>query len=116
MILRINNDLMPSPSKLYVVLSDIKTEERNAAGAVVVDLVATGKRRIECDWSYIDRHNLKYLLSATSETFFDVAYFDPLDDDIREITCSVGERSIGALIYKDNIPVWGVVKMTFTER
>ena len=41
MILMINNEAIPSPSKLYVVYSDIKTDEQNAAGGTVTDYVAT---------------------------------------------------------------------------
>lgn len=114
MILMIDNENIPSPSKFYVVYSDIKTDEKNAAGAVVTDYVAT-KTRLECEWNHVSRENLKWLLEHTTGSF-EVSYYDPLEDDLKEITCSVGERSIGALMYKENIPVWGLVKMTFEER
>ena len=114
MILMINNEAMPSPSKLYVVYSDIKTDEQNAAGGTVTDYIAT-KTRVECEWSYVTRENLKWLLDHTTGVFT-LSYFDPLKDELTDISCSVGERSIGAIRYINNIPVWGLVKMTFTER
>jgi len=115
-VLQINSNTMPAPSVMYVIVSDIKTEERNAAGASVIDRIAAGKRRIECDWAYVSNANLVTLLSAVSGATFTVSYLDPLTNAAKTITCTVGERAVGALVYKSGTPVWGSVKMTFTER
>ena len=115
-VLQIGGNTVPAPSVLYVVISDIKTEERNAAGSSVIDTIAAGKRRLECDWSYVTNANLATLLGAVSGATFTVSYLDPLINTAKTITCTVGERSIGALMYKSGTPVWGNVKMTFTEQ
>ena len=115
-VLQIGGNTVPAPSVLYVVISDIKTEERNAAGSSVIDTIAAGKRRIECDWAYVTNANLATLLGAVSGATFSVTYFDPIDNAAKTITCTVGERTVGALMYKSNAPVWGNVKMTFTEQ
>jgi hypothetical protein len=114
--MKINGSDMPTPSKMYVVRYPIQSKgDKNAAGQTVRDRVAV-KRRIECEWAYITNANLATLLSAMSDIFFTVNYFDPYDNALKTITCEVGEQSMGVYRIISGTPVWTNTKMTLTEQ
>ena len=116
MVMKINGNDIPTPSKEYVVRYHVQSkDDKNAAGQTVRDRIAT-KRRIECEWAYLSCADMASLLTAIADVFFTVNYYDPYDNALKTITCEVGEQSIGVYRITSGVPVWTNTKMTLTEQ
>ena len=114
-MIKINGILLPIPSDYIVSIMDISKAERNAAGTMVIERIAT-KRKIELAWKYLDRTELSNVLKLVSPVFFTVDYIDPEDNAWKTGTFYCGDRTIGALDYRNGNIRWKDIKFNLIER
>lgn len=114
-MIKINGILLPTPSDYIVSIMDISKAERNAAGTMVIERIAT-KRKIELAWKYLDRTELSNVLKLVSPVFFTVDYIDPEDNAWKTGTFYCGDRTIGALDYRNGNIRWKDIKFNLIER
>ena len=112
---KINGATMPSPSELSVGIQDISKAERNARGTMIMEKIAT-KRKIDLTWKHLENSDLQTLLNAVSNVFFSVDYPDPQTNTQRSGTFYAGDRTIGALDYRNGNMRWQDIKFSVIER
>lgn len=95
-MVKISGVEIPTPSDYLVSIMDISKAERNAAGTMVIDRIAT-KRKIEIAWKYLDKTELSRLFNLVSPVSFNVEYIDPQDNGFRSGVFYAGDRNAGAL-------------------
>ena len=114
-MIKVNGVALPTPSDYLVGIMDISKAERNAAGTMVIDRIAT-KRKIELVWRHLDKAELSKVLNLVSPVFFNVEYIDPQSNGWKSGTFYCGDRNIGALDYKDGQIQWKDIKFNLIER
>jgi hypothetical protein len=114
-LLNINGVDLPSPSDLQVGLMDISKADRNAAGTMIIERIAT-KRKLQISYSYLSADDLKQVLSAVSPVFFTVTYPDPQTSTMRTGTFYSGDRTCPMIDYKNGVPRYKDVKFDLIER
>lgn len=114
-MIKINGVALPTPSDYNVSIMDISKASRNAAGTMVIDRVAT-KRKIELAWKHLSRTELSTVLKLVSSVFFTVEYIDPEENDWKTGTFYCGDRTIGALDYRNGNIRWKDIKFNLIER
>jgi len=114
-MVKINGVALPTPSEYSVSIMDISKAERNAAGTMVIDRIAT-KRKLELSWKYLDKEILSQVLTLVSPVFFSVEYIDPQENTWKKGTFYCGDRTIGALDYRDGKIRWKDIKFNLIER
>lgn len=114
-MIKINGVALPTPSDYIVSIMDISKAERNAAGTMVIDRIAT-KRKIELAWKYLEKTELSNVLNLVSPVFFTVEYLDPQDNGWKTGTFYCGDRTIGALDYRGGNIRWKDIKFSLIER
>jgi hypothetical protein len=115
MVLKINGVTMPAPSALNVGIMDISKAERNAAGSMVIERIAT-KRKLELTWGFLTKTELQTLLNAVSPVFFSVTYHDPQTGSERTGIFYCGDRNIEMIDIKNGEIRWRNVKFNLIER
>ena len=114
-MIKINGTLLPTPSGYSVNIMDISKAERNAAGTMVIDRIAT-KRKIELVWKYVDKAGLSNVLKLVAPVFFTVEYIDPEDNALKTGTFYCGDRNVGALDYRSGNIRWKDIKFNLIEK
>ena len=114
-MLKIDGAAIPAPSDLIVGIMDISKAERNAAGTMVIDRIAT-KRKLELSWKYLPKEDVSRVLRLVSPVFFEVEYIDPQDNTKRTGVFYCGDRSVGALDYKNGVIRYKDIKFNLIER
>lgn len=114
-MIAINQVAIPTPSDLTVSIMDISKAERNAAGTMVIERIAT-KRKLELSYAYLSKEQAQQVLTAVSAVTFTVTYIDPQTGATRTITCYAGDRSAGFLDVKNGIPRYRDVKFNLIEK
>jgi len=114
-VLKIDGVAIPTPSDLTVGIMDISKAERNSAGTMVIDRIAT-KRKLELSWKYLSKENLSILLKALSPVFFTVTYLDPEDNATKTGTFYAGDRKAGALDYRNGNIRYKDIGVNLVER
>ena len=114
-MLKINGAVIPAPSDFIVGIMDISKAERNAAGTMVIDRIAT-KRKLELSWKYLSKEDVSRVLTLVSPVFFEVEYPDPQTNTKRTGVFYCGDRSIGTLDYKNGVIRYKDIKFNLIER
>lgn len=114
-MIKINGVQVPTPSDYIVSIMDLVHAERNAAGNLVKDIIAT-KRKIELSWNYLSKEDTSMLLNLVSSNFFTVEYIDPQEGDWKTGIFYAGDRSIGALDYRNGNIRYKDIKFNLIER
>lgn len=114
-MIKIDGVDIPTPSDYLVGIMDISKAERNAAGTMVIDRVAT-KRKLELKWNYLTKENLSALLRALEPVFFTVEYLDPQDNEVKTGTFYAGDRRAGALDYRNGNIRYKDISVNLVER
>lgn len=109
------NTSIATPSKISVDLVSVESKDKNAAGATVIDRVAT-KRKLNVEWNYISASSLATLLTNTNTATFTVKYPDPVDNAAKTITCIRTSVNTGTQRIVSGTPVWTDVKMVLEEQ
>ena len=113
-MIKINGSTMPAPSIYSAGLEDIVKAERNMAGTMIIDRIAT-KRKLELGWSYLTQAQLSSLLQAVSPITFQVEYPDPQTGALRTGTFYAGSKSAGAISFWDGVVQWKDAKFNLIE-
>lgn len=89
----INNRNVPQPAEVVCQRYDLDSEEsfRSLSGEMQRDRVAV-KVKLECRWNALTADQIKVLLDAMQDVFFDITYYDPLEGNTTK-TFYVGDRS-----------------------
>ena len=82
---------------------------------MIIVRIAT-KRKIELQWNYLDKAQLKQLLNLVAPVFFTVNYLDPQLDANISGTFYSGDRPVPMLDFKKSIPRYKDVKLSLIER
>lgn len=114
-LINIGGATLPTPSSYNVTITDIIKNDRNAAGNMIIERIAT-KRVIQLGWNYLSNNDYSTILNAVSSVFFDVTYFDPQDNTTRTGTFSTSDRPAGMILFNNGMPSWSNVQFTLTER
>lgn len=114
-MIKINGVVLPAPSEFQVNIMDLSKAERNARGTIIIERIAT-KRKIELEWSYLNKDDLSMVLNLVNSVFFTVDYIDPQTNGWRKGTFYVGDRSVGALDYRNGVIRYKDIKFNLIER
>ena len=104
-----------APSDIKVSRYDLSKSRRNAAGDMVMDIIAT-KRTVEATWKYILDTDLQRILSLieSHKPFFTLRYPDV--GGTREMICYAGDRHMGLWYTIGGVRRWEQFSVTFIER
>lgn len=114
-MIKVNSVAISTPSTYQVSVNDISKADRNANGLMIIERVAT-KRKLEMSWDYLSQTDLSTLFNAVIAVFFTVEYPDPVDGALKTGTFYVGDRTAGAIDYKNGVMRWKDIKFNFVER
>lgn len=114
-MIKIDDVSIPAPDNYNVGIMDISNAERNAAGTMIIERIAT-KRKLTLNWQQISNKDLSSILTLVSPVFFYVTYPDPQDGKIKGGTFYSGDRTADGLMYKDGIMYWKSLKFDLIER
>jgi hypothetical protein len=110
-----NGVVLPTPSDFQVGIMDLSKSERNAAGTMIIERIAT-KRKISLTWSYLSAADLSTILTAVSPVFYDVTYMDPQTNGLRTGSFYCGDRSLGMISFINGVPQYKETKFELIER
>jgi len=104
-----------SPSDVKIGRFDITKSERNAAGKMVMDLIAT-KRRVDCTWSLIADSELQLIIDTitANKPFFSFEYPDVGGQ--KTMICYSGDINTGLWYRKNGVRYWQDVSIAFIEQ
>lgn len=114
-MIKIDGVDIPTPTDLVVGIMDISKAERNAAGTMLIDRIAT-KRKLELSWKFITKEDLSRVFRAVSDVFFQVTYIDPEENAIKTGSFYAGDRKAGALDYRNGNIRYKDVSVSLIER
>lgn len=112
---KIDGVAIPTPSGYTVGIMDLSKAERNAAGTMMIDRIAT-KRKLEFSWKYLSKEDLGKLFRAVSPVLFQVEYIDPVDDTLKTGYFYAGDRKAGALDYTNGTIRYKDITFNIIER
>jgi len=114
-MIKIDGIVIPAPSDLSVGIMDLSKAERNAAGTMVIDRIAT-KRKLELSWKYLSKEDLSELFTAVSPVFFTVEYIDPQENKKKIGMFYAGDRKARALDYINGTIRYKDITVNLIER
>ena len=114
-MIKIDGVDIPAPSDYLVGIMDISKAERNAAGTMVIDRIAT-KRKLELKWNYLTKEKLSELFRSLTPVFFEVEYLDPQDNGVKTGTFYAGDRRAGALDCRNGNIRYKDISVNLVER
>jgi hypothetical protein len=113
-VLTFNGIPVPTPSEYLWGIYDISEAERNARGNMLIERINT-KRKLELMWRYLGKSELQQLLELVSATTIDVSFQDPQTGTVRTGTFYCGDRTVGALDYRNGQVRWKDIKFNLIE-
>jgi hypothetical protein len=113
-MIEINNNKIPTPSSFKVGIEDISNAERNAAGKMLIDRIAT-KRKLELGWKTLKPDELSFVLQLVNNTTFFVKYPDPMTGGLVTKIFYSGPRSVPIYSYGNGNPVWTDISFNLIE-
>jgi hypothetical protein len=114
-MIKIDGVVIPTPGDYQVGIMDLVHAERNAAGNLVKDIIAT-KRKIELSWKYLSKEDTSKVLKLVSSNFFTVEYIDPQENTRKTGMFYCGDRHVGALDYRNGNIRYKDIKFNLIER
>lgn len=113
-MLTFNGIPVPTPSEYLWGIYDISEAERNARGNMLIERINT-KRKLELMWRHLGKHELQQLLELVSATTIAVSFQDPQTGAVRTGTFYCGDRTVGALDYRNGQVRWKDIKFNLIE-
>lgn len=115
MALIINGATVAAPKTFQVDLVDLDADSsvRNAKGVLMRDRLRQ-MRKLECEWGPLTNAEISTILNAVSPVEFSVAYPDPQSGGQQTRTFYVGDRTVPAYDFKNEI--WQGLKMDLIEK
>lgn len=107
---------IPTPSDYLVGLMDLSKAERNARGKMIIERIRGDMRKLQLQWKYLSREDTSKVLGIVSDVSFQVEYEDPKTGTRQTRTFYAGDRSVGALDYRNGIVRWKDIKFDIVER
>lgn len=114
-LITIGGVALPAPESYDVKLVDIAKSDRNAAGNLIIERIAT-KRQIELGWGRLSGTEYSAILNAVDPVFFSVTYFDPKANALKTGTFCCGDRQAPMMFFVNGAPEWKDIKLSLTER
>lgn len=114
-LLNIGGTVIPAPTTYNVTIQDILKSDRNAAGTMISERIAT-KRQISAGWQYLSGTDYSTILNAVDPVFLSVTYFDPKANTTQTGTFQVSDRQAGMILFVNGVPSWSNVQFTLTEK
>jgi hypothetical protein len=114
-LIKVDGVDLPTPTDYQVGIQDLSKAERNAAGTMIIERIAT-KRKIEVSWSFLTKSQLNTILNQVSPVFFNVVFVDPMGNDNRSGTFYCGDRICGMIDFQNGVPRYKDVKFSLIER
>ncbi len=114
-MIKIDNISIPAPTDYTIGIMDISKAERNAAGKMLIERIAT-KRKIELVWAFLFKEELSQLYKSVAPVFFEVEYIDPEDNKKKTGTFYAGDRKAGGLDYIDGNIRYRDISVNLIER
>jgi hypothetical protein len=114
-LIQINGVDITTPTSYTVGIMDISKAQRNAAGTMFINRIAT-KRKLTLSWQFLYADELATILQLVSDVFFDVTYVDPQTNSIVTKTFYCGDRSVTAVDYINGVMRWRDVKFDLIEQ
>ncbi|SEN19378.1 DUF6711 family protein [Paenibacillus sp. OV219] len=111
----INGVAQPTPSSFDVGIMMISKAERNAAGYMIIEKIAT-KRKLTINYAYLTPTQLSLLLQKLDVTSFSVTYLDPQTGGNRTASFYAGDRTVGMVSYIGGTPIYKDCKFDLIER
>lgn len=115
-MLKVNGTEVTAPKTFQADVLDVDGDSnRNANGDLVRDRIAV-KRKLEMEWGPLTQDEISTLLTAVSDTSFEVTYLDPMSGSVTK-TMYVGDRTAPAYVYdsESGEMKWKSLKMDFIE-
>lgn len=108
---------LPEPESLSVGIQDLDSEKtgRNQKGNTFRDRIAV-KRKLTCTFLPMTDDEMKTVLQAMSEKFFEITYPDPMTGANRQMTAYVGDRTPPVMRIKNGRIAWGGMTISIVER
>jgi hypothetical protein len=101
---------LPAPASYNVTITDITKNDRNAAGTMIIERIAT-KRAIQLGWNYLSGDDYSNVLNAVTNVFFTVTYFDPQNNTNQTGTFYCSDRQAGMIQFTNGVPSWSNVSV-----
>ncbi|GLC88706.1 DUF6711 family protein [Lysinibacillus piscis] len=114
-MIKIDGKEIPTPSDYSIGILDISKAERNARGDMIIERITT-KRKIDLAWKHLSKLDLQLVLNAVSPVFFKVEYEDPQTNSRQSGTFYAGDRTIGALDFRNGDVRWKDIKFNIIEK
>jgi len=114
-LIKINGIDITAPTTYTIGIMDISKAQRNAAGTIFINRIAT-KRKLTLSWQFLYDYELSAILQLISDVFFDVTYVDPQTNAITTKTFYCGDRSTTAIDYTNGKMRWKDVKFDLIEQ
>ena len=118
-ILKVNGASLPDPQSISFGIQDLDAEEgtgRSATGKMFRDRVAV-KRTLNIVWTPMNIEDMRFILRAVSDEFFQCQFIDPEDGTVTK-TMYVGNRT-APLLMKDRDTgewIWQSLSANFIEQ
>lgn len=106
--IKINGELVHTPSSLSITYQDLTEANRNAVGKMIKEIIAT-KMQLSLTFVTINNGEVQRILRLTNNNFFTVEFYNPYDNNFCTKTFYAGDRSLeayglnkkGELIFKE---------------
>jgi hypothetical protein len=114
--MRINGQVIKTPTELKVGVFRISKSNRLANGDMSMDIIAV-KRRLDCNWTIISASELQQIMNILdSSTFYAVEYVDPKNDEAGTIIAYVGDINQAVWFKRDGVRYWKDVSLSLIEK
>lgn len=114
-MISINGVTLKTPSIYTVGIQDICEAERNSAGYLVKEIIAT-KRKITIGFNYLTGQEMKEILGLIENNFFTVTYFDPLENSNKTGEFYAGDRIVEFYSFINGVSIYKGFKVDIIER
>lgn len=110
-----NGVALPTPTDFQVTISDLTKNDRNAAGTMIIERIAT-KQKLSLSYAYLSASDLSTILNAISPVFYNVTYLDPMTNAYVTSSFCTSDRNMGMIDFVGGIPRYRDLKFDLTER
>jgi hypothetical protein len=114
-VIEINSVAIATPSSFAVKIRDIKKEDYNANGNIIIE-IKSKKRDIELSYNYLAQSESSTLLTAlAASTTFSVSYPDPETGATRTGTFFCRDRNVGMIDFQGSVARYKDITLSLGE-
>lgn len=115
-ILEINDTVIPSPTRIQVIISDQDLNSDTDANMELHRNRVAVKRKISCEWKSLTWDEIKTILTAIKDVFFNIRYPDPETGNFETKVFYVSDRTAPVLVTKGDSIIWEGLACDFVEK